>query len=50
MTENEKELISVIREADDPFKALMLATEIFTYLKQPLAFEEQAPACPVVSA
>lgn len=50
MTENEKALISIIREANDPFKALMLATEIITYLKQPLASEAQAPACPVVSA
>lgn len=45
MTENEKELIKLIRENDNPGQAFMTATIIILgYLKQHESFEEQAPA------
>lgn len=43
MTENEKELIKLIRENDNPEEALMTATVIILgYLKQHESSEEQA--------
>ena len=45
MTENEKELISIIRENDKPVEALMAATLIVLgYLKQLGSSEGQASA------
>lgn len=45
MTENEKELIRIIRENDNPTQALMAATVIILgFLKQHESFVEQAPA------
>ena len=45
MTENEKELIKLIRENDNPEKALMTATVIILdFLKQHGSSEEQAAA------
>ena len=46
MTENEKELIKIIRENDNPEQALVTATVIILdFLKQHESFEVQAPAC-----
>lgn len=46
MTENEKELIKIIRENDNPEEALMTAAVIILgFLKQHESFEVQAPAC-----
>lgn len=46
MTENEKELIKIIRENDNPEEALMTAAVIILgYLKQHESFEVQAPVC-----
>ena len=46
MTENEKELIRMIRENDNPEQALMTATVIILdFLKQHESSEAQAPAC-----
>ena len=46
MTENEKELINMIRENDNPEQALMTATVIILdFLKQHESFEGQGPAC-----
>ena len=43
MTENEIELFDIIREDDNPSRALMTATLIVLgYLKQHGSFEEQA--------
>ena len=43
MTENEKELIKIIRENDNPEQALVTAVEtILSYLKQHESFEAQA--------
>ena len=45
MTENEKELIKIIRENDNPEQALMTATVIILgFLKQHESSEVQAPA------
>ena len=45
MTENEKELIKLIRENDNPEQALMAAAVIILgYLKQHESFEVQAAA------
>lgn len=45
MTENEKELIKIIRENDNPTTALMTAAVIVLgYLKQHESSEGQAPA------
>ena len=51
MTCNEKELISIIRENDNPEQALLTATAIILdYLKQHGSFEEQVSAdLPVLS-
>ena len=46
MTANEKELINLIRENDNPEQALVTAVEtILIYLKQHESFEVQAFAC-----
>ena len=46
MTENEKELIKMIRENDNPEKALMTAAAIITeFLKQHESSQEQIAAC-----
>lgn len=46
MSNNEKELINIIRENDNPELALMTATLIVLgYLKQHESFEGQVPAC-----
>lgn len=46
MTENEKELIRMIRENDNPEQALMTAAVIILgFLKQHESFVEQDPAC-----
>lgn len=46
MTNNEMELLKMIRENDNPIQALMTAIIIVQgYLKQHESFEEQAPAC-----
>lgn len=46
MTENELELIRIIRENDNPAEALMIATAIIIdFLKQHESSEEQAAAC-----
>ena len=46
MTDNEKELIRVIRENDNPEQALMTAAVIILdFLKQLGSSEEQAPVC-----
>jgi hypothetical protein len=45
MTENEKELIRMIRENDNPEQALMTATVIIlNYLKQRESYPIQVPA------
>ena len=42
MTENQNELISIIKSSDNPDLALQIATEIIlNYLKQPLSSQEQ---------
>ena len=46
MTDNEKELINMIRENDNPEEALMTAAVVILgFLKQHESFVEQAPAC-----
>lgn len=46
MTENEKQLIDLIRENDNPEEALMTATVIILgFLKLHESSEVQAPAC-----
>ena len=51
MTENEKELIKIIRENDNPEQALMTATVIILgFLKQHESSEAQVPAYPRVFA
>ena len=46
MTDNEQELIKLIRENDNPEQALMTATVIILdFLKQHESSEVQAPAC-----
>ena len=46
MTDNEKELIRIIRENDNPEQALMAAAVIVLgFLKQHESFEAQVPAC-----
>ena len=45
MTENERELINLLRENDDPEKALCTAVEtILLYLRQHGSFQEQVVA------
>lgn len=49
MTNNEIELLNLIRESDDPTQALNVAIEIIiSYLKQPESFEVPSPVCPQV--
>ncbi len=51
MTENEKELIKMIRENDNPGRALMTAAVIILgFLKQHESSEEQVPVCLQVRA
>lgn len=51
MTENERTLINLIRENDNPQQALATAVDIITsYLKQQKSFEEQAVVVPQVLA
>ena len=51
MTENEKTLIKLIRENDNPQQALTIATDIIIcYLKQQKSFEAQVVAVPQVLA
>jgi hypothetical protein len=51
MTDNEKKLIKIIRENDNPEQALMTAAVIIVnYLKQHESSEEQAAADPRVLA
>lgn len=46
MTENELELIRIIRENENPAETLMTATAIIIdYLKRHESSEAQAPAC-----
>lgn len=46
MTENEKELIKLIRENDNPEQALLTATVvILDFLTQHESSEEQVPVC-----
>ena len=46
MTENERELINLLRENDNPEQALMTATAIILdFLKQHVTFEGQADVC-----
>lgn len=47
MTDNERELIDMIRESEDPGKALTVAVEIILlYLEQHGSSKEQEPADP----
>ena len=51
MTDNERELINIIRENDNPEEALITATAIILdFLKQLGSSEEQASAYPRESA
>ena len=51
MTENEKELIKIIRENDNPGQALMTAAVIILgFLKQHESFEEASAAYPQARA
>ena len=51
MTDNEQELINLIRENDNPEQALMTATAIILdFLKQHESSEGQVPACHQVQA
>lgn len=46
MTENEKELINIIRENDNPEEALMTAAVIILgFLKQHESFQEASSVC-----
>jgi hypothetical protein len=46
MTENEIKLIEMVRNHNDPEKALITAVEIILrYLEQPESFEEPSSAC-----
>lgn len=46
MTENEMELVTMIRESDDPERAVQVAIEIICqYIGQPLSCPEPAAAC-----
>lgn len=51
MTENEMELINIVREQDDPGQALMVAIDtILSYLKQHGSYSKPLPVDPRVSA
>lgn len=46
MTHNEMELVKLIRESDDPERAMQVAIEIICqYIGQPLSCPEPAVAC-----
>lgn len=46
MTDNEIQLLSMVREHDNPEQALITAIEvILTYLAQPESFEEPSLVC-----
>lgn len=46
LSQNDRELLRMIRENDNPDNALLIATQvILEFLKQPESFEEQAVAC-----
>lgn len=47
MTENEMELINIVREQDDPVQALRVAIEtILSYLKQRGSYSTPFPVAP----
>lgn len=47
MNENEMRLLGIIRESDDPEKAMLVAVEVITdFLRQLLSSEAPAAACP----
>ncbi len=49
MTTNEKYLIEMIRNSNNPTLALVTAIKIITdFLEQPQSFQEQATVCPQV--
>lgn len=51
MSKNDMELVRLIREHDEPEKALLIAIEVITlFLTQHESFEEPAAACPQVPA
>lgn len=51
MSTHETELINIIRNSNDPEKAVMTAIEIFTaFLAQLSEDQEQLAACPLESA
>ena len=51
MSTQEIELLKLIRENDNPEKAVLTAIEIFTaFLEQPEAIPVLPPVCPQVSA
>lgn len=51
MTTNEKKLINIIRESEEPAAAIMTASVIIIgYLKQLESCSEQGPAVPSVHA
>lgn len=46
LSQNDRELLRLIRENDNPDNALLIATQvILEFLKLPESFEEQAVAC-----
>ena len=46
MTQNEMELLNLIRDSDDPERAMQVAVEIICqYIEQPLSCQAQAAAC-----
>lgn len=48
MTDNEIELISLIRNADHPEDAMIIAIKIILqYLEQPESFEAPSSVCPL---
>lgn len=47
MNENERKLIGMIRESDDPERALVIAVEVITdFLRQSQSSEVPTAACP----
>ena len=51
MTNNEKELLNIIRQSPDPERAMQVAVEIICqYIERPLSCQEQAAACLPVRA
>ena len=49
MNENERKLIGMIRESDDPERALVIAVEVITdFLRQSQSSEVPTAACPPV--